>query len=264
MSYASQGADPVLFEEREHVAVVTLNRPESLNAVNYALSRQLGEALERIESQPQIRVGVITGAGRAFCAGADLKAVAAGDEKPVVPGWGFAGFVQHLITKPLIAAVNGLALGGGFEIAMGCDLVVASAEATFGLPEVKRGIIAGAGGLVRLGEQIPPRIALEMALTGDPITALRAAELGFVNRVVEPAQVLEEAVALARRIAANAPLAVRSSKKVIQRVIDGTRPGEAFAWALSQTEAAVVRASADAKEGPRAFAEKRDPVWTGR
>ena len=264
MSYAPQVTESVLFERRGHVAVLTLNRPDVLNAVNAAMSAQAGEALERIETDPDIRVGVVTGAGRAFCAGADLKAVSRGEGKPVVDGWGFAGMVQHVVSKPIIAAVNGLALGGGFEIAMSCDLVVASSEATFGLPEVKRGIIAGAGGLVRLGEQIPPRIALELALTGLPITALRAAELGFVNHVVEPDRVLDEALALADRIAANAPLAVRSTKKVMRRIIDRTLPGESFAWALSQAEAIVVRTSEDAKEGPRAFAEKRVPVWTGR
>ncbi len=264
MSDAAHGPEPVLFDRRGHVAIMTLNRPEVLNAVNRELSLRAGEALEEADRDPDVRVAIITGSGRAFCAGADLKAVAAGQGTPPNPAWGFAGIVHHFIRKPLIAAVNGLALGGGFEIAMMCDLVLASTEASFGLPEVKRGIIAGAGGLVRLREQIPPKLALEMALTGDPISALRAAELGLVNRVVEPADLLDEALALAERIAANAPLAVQSSKKVLQRIVANARPDEAIGWALSQAEANVIRASDDAKEGPRAFAEKRSPVWRGR
>jgi crotonobetainyl-CoA hydratase len=254
----------VLVERRGHVAILTLNRPAVLNAVNAELSMRAGAALDEIAREPELRVCVITGSGPAFCAGADLKAVAARNGKPALTAWGFAGIVQHPIAKPLIAAVNGLAVGGGFEIAMSCDLVVASREASFGLPEVTRGIIAGAGGLVRLGTQIPPKHALEIALTGDPIGALRAAELGFVNRVVEPERLMDEAMSLANRIAANAPLAVQSSKKVLQRIIGNARAEEAVGWAVSQLESAVVRSSEDAKEGPRAFVEKRAPVWTGR
>jgi crotonobetainyl-CoA hydratase len=260
----TERSDAVIFERRGHVAVMTLNRPEVLNAVNAELSRQAGAALEEIAADPEIRVGIITGSGRAFCAGADLKAVAAGDGRPPVPAHGFAGIVHHIIAKPMIAAVNGVAVGGGFEIAMSCDLVVASTEASFGLPEVKRGIIAGAGGLVRLGNLIPRNLALELALTGDPITAARAAELGFVNRLVEPERVLDEALVLAERIALNAPLSVQSTKRVMQRIVGTVRSDETTAWAISMSESAVIRVSEDAKEGPRAFVEKRAPQWKGR
>lgn len=259
------GSDVVLLERRGHVAILTLSRPEVLNAVSAEMSLRAGEALEEIDGDPGLRVAIITGRGRAFCAGADLKALAAGQRGlPPVPAWGFCGITQHVIAKPLIAAVNGLAHGGGLEIALSCDLVIASTGATFALPEVKRGLIAGAGGLVRLAGQIPPRLAMEIALTGEPVSALRAAELGLVNAVVEPARLMEEAMALAGRIAANAPLAVQASKRVLQRIVAGTRPEEALGWALTSAEAGTVRTSEDAREGPRAFAEKRDPVWTGR
>jgi crotonobetainyl-CoA hydratase len=259
------GGDVVLLERHGHVAVLTLSRPEVLNAVNAQLGRQAGEALARIDRDPDIRAAIITGRGRAFCAGADLKAVAAGELRELpVPEWGFCGITQHVVAKPLIAAVNGLAYGGGLEIALSCDLVVASTQATFGLPEVKRGIIAGAGGLVRLASQIPPKLAMEITLTGDPISALRAAELGLVNAVVEPDRLIDEALALAGRIAANAPLAVQASKRVVARIVGTARPEEALGWVLTSMESAALRTSEDAKEGPRAFAEKRDPVWTGR
>jgi crotonobetainyl-CoA hydratase len=260
-----QGSEVVRLERCGHTAVLTLSRPEVLNAVNAEMSLRAGEALEEIDGDPGLRVAIITGRGRAFCAGADLKALAAGERsQPPQPAWGFCGITQHVISKPLIAAVNGLAHGGGLEIAMSCDLVIASEQATFALPEVKRGIIAGAGGLVRLGAQIPPRLAMEIALTGDPVSAARAAELGLVNAVVDPARLMDEALALAGRIAANAPLAVQASKRVLQRIVAGARPEEALGWALTSMEAAALRTSEDAREGPRAFAEKRDPVWTGR
>lgn len=265
MSQATQHRDVVLYERRGHLAVLTLNRPEVLNAVNGDMTRRAGELLEEIDGDPEVRVAIVTGSGRAFCAGADLKAVASGDvnQRPV-SAWGFGGIAQHVIAKPLIAAVNGLAYGGGLEIALSCDLVVASSASSFGLPEVKRGIIAGGGGLVRLATQIPPALAMEIALTGDPISALRAAELGLVNTVTEPAALMDEAIALAGRISANAPLAVQSSKRVLQRIVARARPDEALGWALTSMESASLRASHDAKEGPQAFAEKRAPVWTGR
>lgn len=256
---------PLLFERRGAVAVLTFNRPDSLNAINADIARLAGEALDEIDRDPDLRVVVLTGRGRAFCAGADLKAVAAGrSNQPPVAAWGFAGITQHVIAKPIIAAVNGLARGGGLEIVMSCDLALASTEASFALPEVKIGLTAGAGGLVRLADQVPLKVALEIALTGAPITAVRAAELGLINAVVEPEDLFEAALALAESIASNAPLAVQATKRVVSRIVGGARPEEALGWALNQVAIAELRASEDYREGPRAFAEKRPPVWTGR
>jgi len=178
--------------------------------------------------------------------------------------WGFAGYVTHHISKPTIAAVNGTALGGGTELVLASDLAVAARSATFGLPEVKRGIIAGAGGVFRLPAQVPPKLAFELIFTGEPIDAERALELGLVNRVVPADQVLATALELAETIAANAPLAVQASKRVGQQIVDGGLPSEAELWNLSANERAAVRETADAKEGPLAFAEKRTPVWQAR
>lgn len=255
-----------LYEVIDRVGVITLNRPESMNAVNGALSTAVGEALDTAAGDPQVRAIVITGAGRAFCAGADLKAIASGgsifaDEHPE---WGFAGFVQHWVDKPTIAAVNGFAMGGGTELALACDLVVASTEARFGLPEVRRGLIAAAGGVVRLQQQIPIKRALEVALTGQPIEASTAAEWGLVNRVVSPEQVMPVALELAAVIAANAPTAVRQTKRVIHQTVGrdwDASWGAGDPWQVSNEALMEVFGSPDAVEGPRAFAEKRDPVW---
>lgn len=255
-----------LYEVVDRVGVITLNRPESMNAVNGALSTAVGEALETAAHDPQVRAIVVTGAGRAFCAGADLKALATGGSifAEEHPEWGFAGLVQHWVDKPTIAAVNGFAMGGGTELALTCDLVVASSEATFGLPEVRRGLIAAAGGVVRLQQQIPLKRALELALTGEPISAGTAAEWGLVNRVVAPEQVLPSALELAGVIAANAPTAVRQTKRVIHQSVgrdwDPTW-GQGDPWQLSNDALMTVFGSPDAFEGPRAFAEKRPPVW---
>ncbi|MFJ4828625.1 crotonase/enoyl-CoA hydratase family protein [Streptomyces sp. NPDC088747] len=257
----------VLVEDRGHVRVVTLNRPEARNAVDQELSLLLGTALEEAEADPVVRAVVVTGAGdKAFCAGADLKAVARG-ETIIPPGreaWGFAGYVDHPIGKPVIAAVNGFALGGGTEIALASDLVVAADTAAFGLPEVRRGIIAAAGGAFRLVAQLPPKVAMELLLTGDTLSAAEAKDLGLVNRVVPQDRVLAEAVALAERIAANAPLAVQASKRIAKGISDGSVAAEEDRWSHSHAEARAVMRSADAKEGPRAFAEKRAPVWQAR
>jgi crotonobetainyl-CoA hydratase len=257
----------VLVERRGHVLLVTLNRPEARNAVNLELTTVLGEALEQADNDPDIRALVLTGAGdKAFCAGADLKAVGRG-ERMFPEGredWGFAGYVSHPVSVPTIAAVNGFALGGGTELALASDLVVAAETAMFGLPEVKRGLIAGAGGAFRLPAQLPPKIAMELLLTGEPIDAATAQRLGLVNRVVAADKVLEEALALAEVISANAPLSVQASKRVARGVIDGRVPSEEAAWAQNAVETAAVMRSDDAKEGPRAFAEKRAPVWSAR
>ncbi|WP_214108239.1 crotonase/enoyl-CoA hydratase family protein [Acrocarpospora catenulata] len=250
-----------LVERRDHVMLITLNRPEVRNAVNAALTRAVGEALDEADADPSVRAVVLTGAGdKAFCAGADLKAVARGEftTEGLKPHWGFAGCVTHPISKPVIAAVNGFALGGGTEIALWADLVVAAETAAFGLPEVKRGIIAGAGGAFRLIQQLPAKVAMEILLTGDPVPAAEALRLGLVNRVVPQDQVVAAALELAGRVCANAPLSVQASKRIARGF------SEEAAWARSAAEAELIMKSADAKEGPRAFAEKRAPVWEGR
>lgn len=259
--------EPVVTLERiGNVALITLNRPDAVNAVDSALTVALGAAIEELKNDDELRVGVITGAGRAFSAGADLKAIAKGESifHPEHPEWGFAGLVQHFIDKPLIAAVNGFALGGGTEIALACDLVVVSEDAKFGLPEVKRGLIALAGGLIRLPDQIPQKLALEVALTGEPITAETAARWGMVNRVVPADQVVESALELAQTIAANAPLSVRASKRIIYRSAEFGSVWRDDVWQMNMKEGAPVFASKDAREGPRAFAEKRAPEWQGK
>ncbi|MGW0808984.1 enoyl-CoA hydratase-related protein [Nonomuraea sp. NPDC002799] len=248
--------------------LITLNRPEVRNAVNAELTRAVGEALDEADADAAIRAVILTGAGdKAFCAGADLKAVARGEftaPEGVKPHWGFAGCVTHPIGKPVIAAVNGFALGGGTEIALWADLVVAADSAQFGLPEVKRGIIAGAGGAFRLAAHLPTKVAMEILLTGEPVPAARALELGLINRVVPRHELLTAAFELAGKICVNAPLAVQASKRIARGVSDGTIPSEQAAWERTAAETAAVMRSADAKEGPRAFAEKRVPVWEGR
>ncbi|MGW5147428.1 crotonase/enoyl-CoA hydratase family protein [Rhodococcus koreensis] len=257
----------VLVERRGNVTIVTINRPDARNAVNSAVAAGVGNTLVEAENDPAVRAVVITGAGdRSFCAGADLKAIAR-RENVHAPGgerWGFAGFVKHVISKPTIAAVNGTALGGGTELALAADLIVAEQSATFGLPEVKRGLLAGAGGVFRLPAQIPQRIAMELIVTGDPITAERALQWGMINQVVPDGTAVEAAVALAERIAANAPLSVQASKRVVLGITGGRRPGEDSAWALNDAEVASLMRSEDALEGPLAFAEKRAPVWKAR
>ena len=262
------GNGAVLAELRGHTLLITLNRPEARNAVNLDLSRGVGEALEYADTTPEVWCVIITGAGdKAFCAGADLKAAAKGeltrpDEK--LRRWGFAGYVQHAIGKPTIAAVNGFALGGGTEITLASDLAVAADTASFGLPEVKRGIFAGAGGAFRLPRQIPNKIAMEVMLTGRPITADRALTLGLVNAVVPAGQVVRAAFELADAVNDNAPLAVQTTKRIARGITDGTVPAEDTDWARSAEEGKRLMNSADAMEGMRAFAEKRAPDWTGR
>lgn len=269
MSDRGATAPAVLIERRGHVMVVTLNRPEARNAINQAVWIGVGDALAAAEREVEVRAIIVTGAGdQSFCAGADLKALSRGEkivpDEPEKLAWGFAGIVSYAISKPLIAAVNGAALGGGTEIALAADLVVAADSATFGLPEVKRGILAGAGGAFRIVQQVPKKIAMEMLLTGDPISAARAAELGLVNAVVSRGELLNAALTLAERIAVNAPLSVQASKRIALGIVDGQIAADQTGWAQTQKESAKVMRSEDAREGPRAFAEKRQPQWKGR
>jgi enoyl-CoA hydratase len=252
--------DEVLRERRGHVEILTINRPEARNAINRATAIALGDALDACESDDDVWVVVLTGAGdKAFSAGMDLKAFAAG-EFPITDK-GFGGITQRDFPKPLIAAANGAALAGGFEILISCDMVVAAEHAKFGIPEATRGLIAGGGGLIRLPKRIPLAVAYEMALTADPIDAHRAYELGLVNRVVPGEKVLDEAVALAERIAKNAPLAVRTSKYVMKR---SRELSEEECWLLNTEAFGIIGRSSDAMEGAVAFAEKREPNWQGK
>jgi crotonobetainyl-CoA hydratase len=261
------GGEAVLVERRGHVLLVTINRPQARNAVNTQVTLGIGEALDHAEADPDVWVVIVTGAGdKSFCAGQDLKEAAAGIhlDDPRTTRWGFAGFVQHAISKPVIAAVNGFALGGGTEIVLASDLAVAVDSASFGLPEVKRGIYAGAGGAFRLGRQIPPKIAMEAILTGEPIPAATALQLGLVNRVVPAGGLLDAAFDLAERIMSNAPVAVQASKRIARGISDGAVTAERDDWDRSHAEGQVIITSADAAEGMRAFAEKRAPRWQGK
>jgi enoyl-CoA hydratase len=246
-----------------HIGLVTLNRPDVRNAVNGAVAAALDAIVAETEADPEIWAVVITGAGAGvFCAGADLKEVAAGRGGDLFTArGGFAGFVFAERSKPWIAAINGKALAGGCEIALACELVVASDDAAFGLPEVSRGLIAAAGGLYRLPRALPRNLALELVMTGDPLDVRRAEQHGLVNRIVPAAQVVVEAVALAGRITRNAPLAVRESLHVARRAHE---LDEGEARALTKASRDRVAQSEDYKEGPRAFIEKRAPRWTGR
>ena len=253
-------SDEVLVEVEDGVMVVTINRPKAKNSVNRAVAEGIAAAMDELDSNDEIRAAILTGADNTFCSGMDLKAFVTG-ELPVIKGRGFAGLVEALPKKPLIAAVEGYALAGGFEIAIACDLVVVADNSKFGIPEAKRGLVAGAGGLMRLPRQIAPRVAMELALTGDFIDAARAYELGLVNRVVEPGATLAEAKALAAKVAANGPLAVIASKQIIHESQDWTNDNM---YANQSRIANPVFASQDAIEGATAFAEKRAPNWQGK
>jgi enoyl-CoA hydratase/carnithine racemase len=252
--------DEVLTETRDGVLVITINRPEAKNAVNAAVATGVAAALDELDANDELRVGVLTGAGGTFCAGMDLKAFLKG-ESPVIEGRGLAGVTQRQPRKPLIAAVEGWALAGGFEIMLACDLVVASSNARFGVPEVKRGLVAGAGAALRLPERVPLPIALELLLTGDPIDAARAAHLGLVNRVTDEGAALDGALELAARVAANGPLAVEVTRQIARSSRDWSAEE---GWAQQDALMGPVFLSEDAQEGAKAFAEKRTPVWKGR
>lgn len=263
------GNEAVLVERRGHVMIVTINRPEARNAVNAAVHEGVGDALAAADADPDIRCVIVTGAGdKAFCAGADLVALSRGERlspaDPAKQAWGFAGIVSHPISTPVIAAVNGSALGGGLEIALACDLAVAVDTARFGLPEPKRGLFAAAGGVFRLPEQLPRKIAMEMILTGDPIDAERALALGLVNALAPADRLLDAALSLAARIADNAPLSVQASKRMAQGIVDGSVAREDAAWKQNRLESCLVFSSEDSREGPKAFAQKRAPVWQAR
>jgi len=256
-----EGEDVVLYEEVGHIAVFTLNRPDARNAINAKVSARFEELLNLFEGDSNMYVGIVASSHpKTFCAGADLKAVNK-RERIFSRKGGFAGLVQYPRTKPLIAAVDGAALAGGCEIVLACDLVVASSSATFGVPEVKRSLVAGAGGLFRLPQRLPRQMAMELILTGDPMSAARAKELGFVNELVEPGAARAAALALAERIAQNAPLAVRESKICVDRM-SLMNDNEAF----NESNRALVKLfmSKDFSEGPRAFIEKRAPKWTAK
>jgi enoyl-CoA hydratase len=250
----------VLTERRDGVLVVTLNRPDARNAVNAAVAQGIADALETLDGDDALQVGVLTGAGKGFSAGMDLRAFVQG-ERPFVDDRGFAGITRRAARKPLIAAVEGFAVAGGFEIALSCDLIVASKGTRFGIPEVKRGLIAGAGGLLRIPQRVPYGIAMELALTGDLILAERGHELGLVNRLTEPGGALDGALELAGTISANGPLALIASKEILGQVRDWTE--EEF-WERQEPTLTMIFDSEDAREGATAFAEKREPRWQGR
>lgn len=251
----------VRYEVADGIALLTLDRPEQRNAVNAALAADLRAVLAQFEADDTARVGILTGAGRVFSAGMDLKAFLGGEGEAILFGEGrFAGFVDASRTKPMIAAVNGAALAGGLEIALGCDLIVAEEGAMFGLPEVGVGIFAVAGGPFRLARRIPPARAIELALTGRRIGVDEAHALGLINRIAPVGEVVKAAMDLAHEVARNAPLGVAATLRICRAALQ-ERDAELFA--LSDRLWNTVEASADAAEGPRAFAEKRAPRWTG-
>ncbi len=253
-------SDVVTVSTDAGVMTITINRPEAKNAVNRAVAVAIAAAVDKLDGDDSIRAAILTGAGKSFCAGMDLKAFVSG-ELPVVEGRGFAGIAEAPPKKPIIAAVEGFALAGGFELAITCDLIVAADNSRFGIPEVKRGLVAAGGGLIRLPKQIPTRLAMELALTGDFISAQRAYDIGLINRVVPAGTALEQARELARTIVDNGPLAVAATKQVLTEV-DSWPEDEKF---KRQTDIVMpVFMSADAIEGSSAFAEKRKPDWQGK
>ncbi len=250
----------VVQERRERVLLITINRPDQRNAVNAAVAEGIAHGLDTLDNDPDLSLGVLTGAGKGFCAGMDLKAFVAG-ERSYVPDRGFAGITQRSAAKPLIAAVEGFALAGGLEVALSCDLIVAAKGARLGVPEVKRSLVAAAGALLRLPRVLPRNLAMELVLTGEPIDAERGYELGLINRLAEPGEAVSVALALAETIAANGPLALAASKRVLTESPDW--PDSEFFARQGEIIEPVMR-SEDAREGATAFAQKRAPVWRGK
>ncbi|MFE3547129.1 crotonase/enoyl-CoA hydratase family protein [Streptomyces kronopolitis] len=240
--------------------LITLDRPGARNAVNAAMAVQLAAAVDELEDDPALRVGVLTGAEGTFSAGMDLKAALAG-ESPEISGRGFGGLTETVTAKPLIAAVEGWAMGGGFELALACDLIVAAADARFGLPEVKRGLVAAGGGAIRLPKRIPHHLAMELLLTGEPMSGERAGRVGIAGRVVAAGEAVATALEWAARLAANAPLALAAVKQIVH---DADGSPEPAAFAAQRRRTAALAASADVREGMTAFAERRAPVWQGK
>lgn len=252
--------EAVLTERRSNVLLITLNRPEARNAVNLAVAQGIAAALDELDEDETLSVGVLTGAGKGFCAGMDLKAFVTG-ERPWVSDRGFAGIVRRGPVKPLIAAIEGFAVAGGLEVALACDLIVAAKGAKLGIPEVKRSLVAAGGALLRLPRRIPYHVAMELALTGDPITAERGHELGLVNRLAQEGGAVQAALELAEQIAVNAPLALVASKRILEEQWEWSR---LEMWEAQGQISEPVFFSEDAREGATAFAEKRPPVWRGR
>jgi len=250
----------LLFEVSDGVAVITLNRPEVRNAIDRATAEAISDALDEMDARDDIAVGLLTGRGSVFCAGADLKAFRATGLLPVTARRGGMGMVDVPASKPMIAAVEGQALGGGFEIALACDFIVATDDALFGLPEVKHGLVPAGGGILQLPHRVPRSVALQMILTGDPIDARRAADLGLVNQLVASGTVFDAAYAMARSIAANAPLSVRAAKRLFDESL-GCSWEQAVRLQTAITQ--PVLESNDAAEGARAFSEGRPPQWSG-
>jgi enoyl-CoA hydratase len=253
-------SEAVLTERRGNVLLVTINRPEVRNAVNAAVAAGIAGALEELDGDAELSVGILTGAGGFFCAGMDLGAFVKG-ESPWFGDRGFAGIAQRSARKPLIAAIEGFAVAGGMEIALACDLIVAARGAKMGIPEAKRSLIAAAGALLRLPKRMPYHVVMELALTGEPMLAERFHELGLVNRLAEPGDAVEQALQLAAKLAENGPLALVASKRILQEQFDWST---AEMWEKQGAISGPVMASEDAKEGASAFKEKRDPIWKGR
>ena len=256
----SDQTEPVLVERRDGVMLITLNRPEVRNAVNAALAEGVGNALEELDADDGLSVGIITGAGGFFCAGMDLGAFVKG-ESPWFGDRGFAGIAQRSASKPLIAAIEGFAVAGGMEIALACDLIVAAKGAKMGIPEAKRSIVAAGGALLRLPRRMPYHLVMELALTGDPFPADRFHELGVVNRLAEPGSAVDVALELAAQLSRNGPLALAASKRILQEQFDWS---SAEMWEKQGAITGPVMVSEDAKEGASAFKEKREPSWKGR